>query len=148
MHILEGLKIAIDFIDEVIRIIRASKDQPSARAALMERFGLDEVQAQAIVQMRLGQLTNMERHKIEDEIAALQAKIKDFLEILASETRKLEIVKEELIAIRNKYADPRRTERPAAVRVYQGERESREPQGRRGKSEGRRREGHPHRHGH
>ena len=109
-HILEGLKIAIDFIDEVIAIIRKSKDLPSARSALMERFGLDEVQAQAIVQMRLGQLTNMERHKIEDEIAALQAKIKDFLEILASETRKLEIVKEELIAIRNKYADPRRTE--------------------------------------
>ena len=110
MHILEGLKIAIDFIDEVIRIIRASKDQPSARAALMERFGLDEIQAQAIVQMRLGQLTNMERHKIEEEIEGLKAKIADFLEILASETRKLEIVKEELIAIRNKYADPRRTE--------------------------------------
>ena len=110
MHILEGLKIAIDFIDEVIRIIRASKDQPSARTALMERFGLDEIQAQAIVQMRLGQLTNMERHKIEEEIEGLKAKIADFLEILASETRKLEIVKEELIAIRNKYADPRRTE--------------------------------------
>ncbi|MBQ1898287.1 MAG: DNA gyrase subunit A, partial [Ruminococcus sp.] len=110
MHILEGLKIAIDFIDEVIRIIRASKDQPSARTALMERFGLDEIQAQAIVQMRLGQLTNMERHKIEEEIEALRAKIADFLEILASETRKLEIVREELMVIRNKYADPRRTE--------------------------------------
>ncbi len=110
MHILEGLKIAIDFIDEVIRIIRASKDQPSARTALMERFGLDEIQAQAIVQMRLGQLTNMERHKIEEEIEGLKAKIADFLEILASDTRKLEIVKEELTAIRNKYADPRRTE--------------------------------------
>ncbi len=109
-HILEGLKIAIDFIDEVIAIIRHSKDLPSAKAALMERFGLDEIQAQAIVQMRLGQLTNMERAKIDEEIAALQAKIKEFLEILASETRKLEIVKEELIAIRNKYADPRRTE--------------------------------------
>lgn len=109
-HILEGLKIAIDFIDEVIAIIRKSKDLPTARAALMERFGLDEVQAQAIVQMRLGQLTNMERHKIEDEIAALQEKIKNYLEILGSETRKLEIVKEELFAIRNKYADPRRTE--------------------------------------
>ena len=109
-HILEGLKIAIDFIDEVIAIIRKSKDQPSARAALMERFSLDEVQAQAIVQMRLGQLTNMERAKIEDEIAALHAKIKEYLEILGSETRKLEIVKEELTAIRNKYADPRRTE--------------------------------------
>ena len=109
-HILEGLKIALDFIDEVISIIRHSKDLPTARTALMERFGLDEVQAQAIVQMRLGQLTNMEQAKIEDEIAALHAKIKEFMEILASETRKLEIVKEELLAIRNKYADPRRTE--------------------------------------
>lgn len=109
-HILEGLKIAIDFIDEVISIIRHSKDLPTARTSLMERFGLDEIQAQAIVQMRLGQLTNMERAKIEDEIAALQAKIKEFTEILASETRKLEIVKKELLAIRNKYADPRRTE--------------------------------------
>ena len=109
-HILEGLKIALDFIDEVIAIIRHSKDLPTARTALMERFGLDEVQAQAIVQMRLGQLTNMEQAKIEDEIAALHAKIKEFMEILASETRKLEIIKEELLAIRNKYADPRRTE--------------------------------------
>lgn len=109
-HILEGLKIALDFIDEVISIIRHSKDLPTARNALMVRFGLDEVQAQAIVQMRLGQLTNMEQAKIEDEIAALHAKIKEFMEILASETRKLEIVKEELLAIRNKYADPRRTE--------------------------------------
>ena len=109
-HILEGLKIAIDFIDEVIAIIRKSKDLPTARTALMERFGLDEVQAQAIVQMRLGQLTNMEQAKIEDEIAALQEKIKGYLEILASEVRQLEIVKEELTAIRNKYADPRRTE--------------------------------------
>ncbi len=109
-HILEGLKIAIDFIDEVIALIRKSPDLPSARAALMERFGLDEIQAQAIVQMRLGQLTNMERAKIDEEIATLQAKIKEYLEILASETRKLEIVKEELIALRNKYADPRRTE--------------------------------------
>ena len=110
MHILEGLKIAIDFIDEVIRIIRASKDQPSARAALMERFGLDEIQAQAIVQMRLGQLTNMERHKIEEEIEGLKVKIADYMDIIASDTRKLEIVKEELTAIRNKYGDPRRTE--------------------------------------
>ena len=109
-HILEGLKIAIDFIDEVIAIIRRSKDLPTARTALMERFGLDEIQANAIVQMRLGQLTNMERAKIEDEIAALHAKIKEYNEILASDTKKLEIVKEELTAIRNKYADPRRTE--------------------------------------
>lgn len=110
VHILEGLKIAIDFIDEVIAIIRKSKDLPSARTALMERFGLDEVQAQAIVQMRLGQLTNMERTKIEDEIAALHAKIAEFMEILANESKQLEIVKDEITAIRNKYADPRRTE--------------------------------------
>lgn len=109
-HILEGLKIAIDFIDEVIAIIRKSKDLPSARTALMERFGLDEIQANAIVQMRLGQLTNMERAKIEDEISALKAKIAEYNEILASDTKKLEIVKEELTAIRNKYADSRRTE--------------------------------------
>lgn len=109
-HILEGLKIAIDFIDEVIAIIRRSKDLPSAKAALMERFGLDEIQAQAIVQMQLGRLTNMERHKIEDEIAALMEKIKEYNEILADDGKKLEIVKEELTAIRNKYADPRRTE--------------------------------------
>ncbi len=109
-HILEGLKIAIDNIDEVIAIIRKSKDQASAKVGLMERFGLDELQAQAIVQMRLGQLTNMERTKIEDEIAALAAKIAEYNEILASETRKLELVKEEAIAVRNKYADPRRTE--------------------------------------
>jgi DNA gyrase, A subunit len=109
-HILEGLKIAIDFIDEVISIIRNSKDQATAKVNLMERFGLDDVQAQAIVQMRLGQLTNMERTKIEDEIAALKAKIEEYNAILADEGRQREIIKEELIVIRNKFADPRRTE--------------------------------------
>ncbi|MBQ4128626.1 MAG: DNA gyrase subunit A [Ruminococcus sp.] len=109
-HILEGLKIAIDNIDEVIAIIRKSKDQATAKLGLIERFNLDDIQAQAIVQMRLGQLTNMERSKIEDEIAALAAKIAEYNDILASETRKLELVKEEAIAVRNKYADPRRTE--------------------------------------
>lgn len=109
-HILEGLKIAIDNIDEIIAIIRKSKDLSSAKAGLMARFPLDEIQAQAIVQMRLGQLTNMERTKIEDEIAALAAKIAEYNEILSSEERKLAIVKEEAIAVRNKYADPRRTE--------------------------------------
>lgn len=109
-HILEGLKIAIDFIDEVISIIRKSKDQATAKINLMERFGLDDVQAQAIVQMRLGQLTNMERTKIEDEIAALKAKIDEYIAILADEGRQREIIREELIVIRNKFADPRRTE--------------------------------------
>lgn len=109
-HILEGLKIAIDFIDEVISIIRNSKDQATAKVNLMESFGLDDVQAQAIVQMRLGQLTNMERTKIEDEIAALKTKIEEYNAILADEGRQREIIKEELIVIRNKFADPRRTE--------------------------------------
>lgn len=109
-HILEGLKIAIDFIDEVISIIRNSKDQATAKVNLMERFGLDDVQAQAIVQMRLGQLTNMERTKIEDEITALKTKIEEYNAILADEDRQREIIKEELIVIRNKFADPRRTE--------------------------------------
>ena len=110
MHILEGLKIAIDFIDEVIAIIRKSKDQAQAKLALCERFGLDDAQAQAIVSMRLGQLTNMERAKIEDEIASLAAKIKEYNEIIESEAKRLEIVKEEALEIRNKYADARRTE--------------------------------------
>lgn len=109
-HILEGLKIAIDFIDEVIAIIRSSKDIATAKQRLMERFELDEIQAQAIVRMTLGQLTNMERHKIEDEIAALHAKIEEYMIILGSKEKQLEIVKNEIIAIRNKYADPRRTE--------------------------------------
>ena len=77
-HILEGLKIAIDFIDEVIAIIRSSKDPATARGRLTERFGLDDVQTQAIVQMRLGQLTGLERAKIEEELAALGLKIADF----------------------------------------------------------------------
>ena len=76
-HILEGLKIAVDFIDEVISIIRTSPDQPTAKTRLCERFGLDDVQSQAIVQMRLGQLTGLERQKIEDELEALKVKIAD-----------------------------------------------------------------------
>lgn len=109
-HILEGLLIALDFIDEVIAILRSSKDQPEGRERLMERFGLDELQAQAIVQMRLGQLTGLERHKIEEEMAQLKEKIAEYMEILSSETRVLEIVKEEALVLRNKYGDDRRTE--------------------------------------
>ena len=109
-HILEGLKIAVDFIDEVISIIRSSPDQPTAKGRLCERFGLDDVQAQAIVQMRLGQLTGLERQKIEDELEALKVKIADYLDILAHEERILAIVKEEALAMKKKYADERRTE--------------------------------------
>lgn len=109
-HILEGLKIALDYIDEVISIIRSSKDQSTARQRLSERFGLDDAQTQAIVQMRLGQLTRLERGKIEDELAALEAKIRDFEDILASKERVFQIIKEEITEIRNKYADERRTD--------------------------------------
>lgn len=109
-HILEGLKIALDFIDEVIAILRASKDQASGKAALMERFGFDEIQAQAIVQMRLGQLTGLEREKIEAELADIKERIADYLDILSNETRVLEIIKTESVKIRDKFGDDRRTE--------------------------------------
>ena len=110
MHILEGLKIALDNIDEVIATIRASKDTAEAIAKLMEKFALSEVQAQAIVQMRLRQLTGLEREKIEDEIKDLQVKIADFKEILSSHDRRMQIIKIEATEIRNKYSDERRTE--------------------------------------
>ena len=109
-HILEGLKIALDFIDEVIAILRASKDIPSGRAALMERFGLTEVQAQAIVVMRLGQLTGLEKIKIEEELAALMAKIAELNAILADEGKVHAIIRDELAVIGGKYKDERRTE--------------------------------------
>ncbi|WP_419070286.1 DNA gyrase C-terminal beta-propeller domain-containing protein, partial [Slackia isoflavoniconvertens] len=101
---------ALDFIDEVIAILRASKSVPEGKNALMERFGLDDLQAGAIVAMRLGQLTGLERDKILDESAQLKAKIADFCDILASEARRKEIVRSEAIAIRDKYKDDRRTE--------------------------------------
>lgn len=109
-HILEGLKIALDFIDEVIDILRKSKSISEGKTALQERFGLDDVQAQAIVQMRLGQLTGLERDKIEKELADLLEKIKEYKAILADEGKILAIVKEEAIKIRDKYGDERRTQ--------------------------------------
>ncbi len=109
-HILEGLKIAIDFIDEVISIIRSSKDQPNAKQRLSERFGLDEPQTQAIVSMRLGQLSGLEREKIEAELAALIEKIADYKDILENHERLLGIIKSELNEIKRKFSDTRRTE--------------------------------------
>ena len=109
-HILEGLKIAIDFIDEVIKILRSSKSIPEGKERLCERFKLDEIQAQAIVQMPLGRLTGLERSKIEEEINALHAKIKEFKEILASEEKLLGIVKSEILEIKRRFGDERRTE--------------------------------------
>ena len=109
-HVLEGLKKAIDFIDEVISIIRSSKDQPTAKQRLGERFELDEIQTQAIVSMRLGQLSGLERTKIEDELGQLNIKIADFKDILQNSERLLSIIKEEALAIKKKYNDERRTE--------------------------------------
>ena len=109
-HILEGLKIALDFIDEVVSILRSSKSISEGKQRLSDRFGLDDIQTQAIVQMPLGRLTGLERTKIEDELAALAAKILDFKDILASDERLKNIVKEEVLEIRNKFGDERKTE--------------------------------------
>ena len=109
-HILEGLKIALDFIDEVIAILRASKDQATGKQKLIERFGLSEAQADAIVKMRLGQLTGLEREKIEEELKVLKEKIAEFMDILANEYRVLELVKTEAQALCDKFRDERRTE--------------------------------------
>lgn len=109
-HILEALLRALDCIDEVIALLRASKSIQEGKEGLMEKFGFDEVQATHIVQMRLGQLTGLERQKLVDEMAALQEKIKYFMEILASHELVLSIVKDEVTVIRNKYGDDRRTE--------------------------------------
>ncbi len=109
-HILEGLMIALDFIDEVIAILKNSKSIPEGKVALMERFGLDDVQAQAIVQMRLGQLTGLERTKLEEELAALRLKIADFLDIIASEARRYGIIKDEAMEMKKRFSDERRTE--------------------------------------
>ena len=109
-HIVEALKVAVDFIDEVIAIIRGSLDTADAKEKLMERFGFDDIQAEAIVQMRLRQLSGLERQKIEDELAALRAKIAELQSILEDDMKIKAIVKEECLKMRDKYGDDRRTE--------------------------------------
>ncbi len=109
-HIVEALKTAVDFIDKVIEIIRGSADSATAKIKLMEAFGFDEIQANAIVQMRLGQLSGLERQKIEDELAALRARIAELEGILADDGKVKAIVKEECLKMRDKYGDDRRTE--------------------------------------
>ncbi len=109
-HVLEGFRIAIDYIDEVISIIRSSKSIPDSKINLSERFGLTDVQATAIVQMQLGRLSGLEREKIEDDYNQTMANIADYEEILANEPRVLEIVKEDLTQMKNKFGDERRTE--------------------------------------
>lgn len=109
-HILEGLIKALDFIDEVIRIIRGSRSTADAKLNLMERFGFSEVQAQAIVDMRLRALTGLEREKLEKEYAELLEKIKDLKAILADSNLLLQVIKEEILIVKAKFGDERRTE--------------------------------------
>ena len=109
-HIFEGYKIAIDNIDEVISIIRSSESTPVAKENLKARFTLSDEQAQAIVDMTLGRLSGLERQKVEDRLAKLYATIKELNDILSNEYRIKEIIKEEMLEIKRKYADERRTE--------------------------------------
>ena len=109
-HILEGLKIAQDNIEEVIRIIRSSRDNNESRPRLMERFGLTEVQANAILAMRLGQLSALDREKLEQELADILAKIREYEAILGDVKLVYGIIKEEINVIKAKYGDERRTE--------------------------------------
>jgi DNA gyrase subunit A len=108
-HILEGLLIALDHIDEVIQIVRSSQNGNIAKERLIERFGLSDPQAQAIIDMRLRALTGLEREKLEEEYAELQAKIEEYKAILADEKKLLGVIKEEITIIRDKYSDDRRT---------------------------------------
>ncbi len=108
-HILEGLIIALDHIDAVIALIRASKTTDEARQGLMERFGLSEIQAQAILDMRLQRLTGLEREKIRAEYQDILQEISRLKAILASDALLMNVIKEELLEIRQKYSDPRRT---------------------------------------
>ena len=110
MHIYEGYRIAIDHIDEVIAIIKASASIADAKEKLMERFGFSEIQAQAIVDMTLGKLSGLERQKIEDRLAKLQELVAELQAILADESKIYGIIKEEMLFIKEKYADDRRTE--------------------------------------
>jgi len=109
-HILEGLKIALDYIDEVIKIIRNSPDTETAKLSLIERFGLSDLQSQAIVDMRLRQLTGLERKKIEDEYMELLELMERLRNILSSRPLRMEIIKEELKEIKSRHGDTRRTD--------------------------------------
>ena len=108
-HILEGLKIALDNIDEIVQLLKKSKTDEDATNGLMTKFNLTEIQSKAILEMKLRRLTGLERAKIEEELLELEKLITELLEILASEERILQIIKEELLEIKNKYGDERRT---------------------------------------
>ncbi len=115
-HILEGLLVALDNIDEVIQIIRSSETDKEASARLTERFGLTDAQTQAILEMRLRRLTGLERHKLEAELKELKEKIDYFKRILADENLMRQVIKEELLEIKAKYNTPRRTQLSAAAK--------------------------------
>jgi len=108
-HILEGFKIALDHIDEVIKLIRAANTDEEAKTDLIKRFGLSEVQAEAILEMRLRRLTGLERTKIEEELKEVLALIEELKSILASDEKVLNIIKQELLEIKQKYGDERKT---------------------------------------
>jgi DNA gyrase subunit A len=108
-HILEGYLIALDNLDEVISLIRNSRDPETARNGLIERFGLSEIQARAILDMRLQRLTGMEREKIQEEYKEIMTLIEDLKDILGSEERRMQIIKDELSEMKERYNDPRRT---------------------------------------
>ena len=114
-HIYEGYKIALDNIDEIVQIMKTSPSINASKITLMERFGLTEIQAQAIVEMTLGRLTGMERQKIEEELERLHALIEELEAILADEGKIIEIIKEEMLEIKRKYADERRTRIEQAI---------------------------------
>ena len=114
-HILEGLKIAVDNIDEVIKIIRGSKDTESASAQLQESFELSERQAKAILDMRLARLTGLEIEKLEEELAEIRALIEELQRILGSEEVRMGILKDELAEVSEKYGDERRSEITHAI---------------------------------
>lgn len=121
LHIVEGLRIAIDHLDEIIDLIRGSHDRDAARQGLMNNFGLTELQANAILDMRLAQLTGLERSKLEEEYRDLLARIADFENILADPERIRQMIREDLDDIKKKYGDERRTEIAPEASEYDAE---------------------------
>ncbi|HXF59512.1 MAG TPA: DNA gyrase subunit A [Candidatus Saccharimonadales bacterium] len=120
-HILEGLKIALDHIDEIVALIRAAADTEAARTGLMSRFGLSEIQASAILEMRLSRLTGLERKKVEDEYLEVIQLIASLKAILDSPAKVLQIIKDELAGIRERFGDDRRTEIQAGTGEFEAE---------------------------
>ena len=109
-HILEGYKIALDNMDDFVKIIRASRNREEAKIALMDKYPLTEIQTNAILELRLYQLTGLERDKIEEEYRKLMELIAELKDILENESRLLKVIKEELVEMKEKYGNPRRSQ--------------------------------------